>query len=223
MRSPELETRKRVLNARCHLLQKLIKRSAGSVRELESINVLQQQLSEVDSQLFGINKQLEQLVIKAPFSGKYSVSEPLRTGQWISIKTKLGAVSTEEGTRFEAYVEERELGRIRLGARGTFLADTGSWKWIPVHVTSIDPVPVDTLDDRMLATIHGGAISARPGELGKLVPESATYRIELQSDAQIISPVWVSGGALRLEGEKASFAGRFFRYVAAVLIRETGF
>ena len=77
------------------------------------------------------------------------------------------------------------------------------------------------LEDAILASKYGGNISA--SIIGdKLVPDQAIYKIDavVQGDEFLIDREAI--GMLRIDADKKSLMERFWRWTAAVLIRESG-
>ena len=75
---------------------------------------------------------------------------------------------------------------------------------------------------RTFASVFGGPIAVREDDRGRLVPETAVYRVILAPDAAG-APERVVVGTARVEADPVSPIGRLWRTVAAVLIRESGF
>ena len=83
------------------------------------------------------------------------------------------------------------------------------------------------IDIPELASLHGGPVAVRPhaadGGRRRLVPVEARYLATLIAERDAQMPSYSMRGTVALNGEALSFAGRAWRQVAAVLVRESGF
>ncbi|MDO8890315.1 MAG: hypothetical protein Q7V00_00535 [Sulfurimicrobium sp.] len=73
----------------------------------------------------------------------------------------------------------------------------------------------------MLASSHGGEIAVRNEPGGALLPNEAIYRVTLKTgeymgDGQMIPLI------ARIDGERSSMLGDFLRWIAGIVIRESG-
>ena len=93
---------------------------------------------------------------------------------------------------------------------------------IAATVVEVEAVGEAHLDSPYLASVFGGPIAVREDDRGRLVPETAVYRVILAPDAAG-APERVVVGTARVEADPVSPIGRLWRTVAAVLIRESGF
>lgn len=173
------------------------------------------------------------LTVRAPFAGRVLWrAYPLALGEWVAEGEKLAVIGGDGPAQAQAYVLETDLTRFAEGAQATFYPEDTQRSPVPLTVTSIATGAVDTLADAPeLASPLGGAIAARqaPAALQRKlgasetlwVPDDARYRVRLaavtQPEAQVLR------GTVVIEGERESYAGRFVRYAASVLLREAGF
>lgn len=221
--APELRNRQTVLSIRMEAIQTRLNRCAASARDLRVLTVLQRQMAGLAAESDGLARRLARLTVRAPFAGTVSRLESLQPGQWVSISTPLAALVARKGVRVEAFVGESDLGCVRQGAAGRFLANEGTRGWLPVKVEDVDRAAIADLKDRMLADRHGGPIPVREKASGALRPEEGTYRILLRPPEESPVPAWPLPGRLRLAGRSATLAGRLWQRTVSVLIRETGF
>jgi putative peptide zinc metalloprotease protein len=198
--------------------------AASQEPELRSrMQIFLREMEGARAELAAAVAEQERLVVRAPFAGTVvELAEPLSAGEWVKPGELLGVVADMSSSRIDAYVDEADLGRIIPGAVAAFLpADIASQR-VDARVISVERTAIRTLVDPELASVHGGAIATRPGPGEALVPERPVYRVTLRP--LNAAPVrHTTAGTAVLEGRPASIAGRIWRNVVSVLIRESGF
>ena len=71
-----------------------------------------------------------------------------------------------------------------------------------------------------MASTYGGSLDVRDGADGELIPQRATYRIELETTAPVKDRVL--RGQLVLDAEGRSLAGIAWRQLVGIWRRESG-
>lgn len=90
------------------------------------------------------------------------------------------------------FINERDVGRIAVGAR----------------VNSVDDVNSRTLDEPTLASVHGGGIPVEVNSQGSLISARGIYRVSLTPEPNIDAPIMVTRGVTRIEGAHQSLIAR---------------
>ena len=93
------------------------------------------------------------------------------------------------------------------------------------RIVELDTANAAVLDYEILASTNNGPITVERDPLtGKLIPRDPIYlvRIKIEDDQQKEFPILIRGRVV-LEGERKSYASRFFDSLVGTVIRESGF
>lgn len=234
LQSPELENRLRQADLRIALTQAQIDRLTAARESLDRVRVMEEDLAAGLAERRGMMESMAQLEVRAPFDGTVvDMSDALRPGRWVGPTLALAQIVGTGGGELVGYVAERDLERLQPGAVALFHPDDPLGRRIAATVTALDRVSASSLDIPALASQHGGPIAvdtqttqpaASGPQRGGLTPVEAVYRVTLRPTAPLLpGPAHQIRGVARVEGERRSLLGRFWRNAASVLIRETGF
>lgn len=141
-------------------------------------------------------------------------------GSWVGTKNQLGVLIDTSRWVVEAYVEQRQVDRIQLGASARFRPHR-HWSAVDAQVISIDSARSIKLAHTMLDARHGGPIATQPGER-LAVPVESLYRVRL-SLAEPLAAAHEMRGSVSIEAQRQSPAWQFLQRMAAVVVRESGF
>ncbi|CAP56370.1 hypothetical protein GDI2427 [Gluconacetobacter diazotrophicus PA1 5] len=126
------------------------------------------------------------------------------------------------------YVDEADIDQLRVGARAWFRAPGSDVPATDARVASISAASIRELDSPEAASVYGGHVQARKDEAGRLIPDSAIYRVILVPDQE--TPGHGAGGAaLRQPGvaiiqcRPVSLLARVYRKTVSLLMGEAGF
>jgi putative peptide zinc metalloprotease protein len=182
---------------------------------------LQARLSGALEKKRDIELQLADARLVASFRARITDLQPdLRAGDWVSKGDKLLTLIDDTGGEVIAYIEESDLDAMRRGVVGKFYADGGTRAPQPARLIEIEDFPVESLEQGYVASIFGGDLAVRDGKKGQLLPQRATYRVRLQTDAP--SQDRVLRGILVVEAESRSMLGQFWRRLLGIWRREAG-
>ncbi len=222
--SPELQNETEVTEKKRLFFQLHVERTASNPDDLADMHVSLQQLASQSSKLSGLLKRQQNLVLRAPMSGRVTdVADSLQVGRWIDRKLSVAFIVNPQAAQVEGLVTETELGRLAVGQTAWFYPDDAGIAPVQSEVVNIQDADVKVLDVPYLASAHGGDIAVRANEKKELVPESAVYRVRLATRGDQASPGKVLRGVVHVRGQARSLARRAYDVVAAVLIRESGF
>jgi len=160
----------------------------------------------------------------APFDGHLVDVDPdYQKGQWLARKERLGVLVAPGKMVVETYFDEDDVKRVRAGDQGIFITDGREGPVLPVRISKIDQDATRMLAQGFLASVAGGHIAVRESG-GQLFPEHAIFRVVLEVEGdpgELARQSW--RGTVVVRGEAQPMAWRYFKNVAAVLWRETGF
>lgn len=229
LESPDLEQEILQVTGELELLQRLIQRQAASSETLDQLGVLESQLATGLANLRGLRERQAKLRVQAPMSGVLRDMPPgLKTGLWVNESMPLGRVVDFGQTRVRAYVTGADLGRVQTGAAASFHPDDPAQPRQALRVRRVEQLGLGVLDNPYLDSTYGGPVSVRQDRERGAVPVEALYRVYLAPDSARqnspgSAPDQVVRGWVRVEAEAVSPVVRLWRFVAAVLVRESGF
>ena len=195
-------------------------------------NNLRSQARVVNSELVtqneilrGLLQKNEQLLIRAPISGKIvDIAPDIQVGDWLPSGLKIATVVDETDRDIVAYIEEGQLDRIELGMPARFFPENIEHGVLNAFIRSIDLVAVTELDNMYQASTFGGDLAVREDENGVMNLVNSHYRIELGlNEPARLETQQVIRGTVVIEGLPASFFSRVRKRFVAVFLRETGF
>jgi len=225
LESPSLEYELRQNELRVATLQIQMARLGTADAYLERWHVLEQQLAEALAAYDGTRKELQRLVVRAPFDGVVvDVADNLTPGRWMRADAKLSGIIEPGKNEVIAYVDEANLGRIRVGGRGVFYPGEPELARVDLAIEEFDRTNMKVLDEPYNASVFGGSIPVQKSSRGELVPQESVYRLRLKPvDAGAISLPRIMRGEVRLQAESVSLIKRIWHAISAVIIRESGF
>ena len=166
------------------------------------------------------------LVLRARFSGVVTdISVGLRPGLWVSPDQQLLHVADPDGQQVvRGLAYGKGVQRIKDHAQGIFIAESGNMEALPVALVSIGLGGGTGPELSYLSSKNGGLIKVNVAQNGGVRPSQTVYPLHFAVPTKA-KLVWLheQRGTITVEAQAESVAGRFFRYAASVLLRESGF
>ena len=222
--SPGLDKEINSIRRKILLTKTKINRMSGTSGNMDEYLTYNQRLIALQSELSGLTKTKEKLVIKAPNKGKVKDLVSLSNEMWVSnLDQLLGIVHYGTGN-VKAFIREEQIDRFQENTPAVFIPNDGDHKKIHLISNKLDLSSVNNLPYVALASIHNGPIAIRNFTSGEYQyrPETAHYiadfKLVNQSSIKFELP-----GYVHVEGNRYSPFVKFFRNVFSVLIRESGF
>ena len=224
LQSPDLAFQITRYQARYSALEQELARRSTSALTNETRQVLESQLQEVGRALQGARLQAEQLRVTAPFSGEVSYLAPgLVPGRWLNPQQLLLQLVDTRQHQIEAYVREKQLGRVQLGQVAYFYPENPSLPVLTAEVVAIDLMDSRQLATPYLASVYGGQVAVRQEADGRLTSEHARFRIRLQLQDSETMPPYVVRGQVQIETQSEALLWGWGRGLLQLLIAESGF
>ena len=221
---PALEEELAIAQKRLALVKLKLSRGAASAEDRANRLILNQQLTEYEAKLTGLNQELSNLEISAPFAGKVvNTSHELHEGRWLPTNFAMAQLISPTSVYVEAVLRETELALIEPGDAAKFVPDEIEIAAIAAKVVAIERANLRSLHIPYLQSTFGGKVAVRQDDNGNQIPEQSVFRMTLHLDELPKIENRVIRGVAKVEGKPASLASRIYRRVAAVLIRESGF
>lgn len=219
--APDLQARETRTDASVRALRRHLSGLVADERGMEQQQTSTQRLREQLAEAQSILEETARLQIYAEFDGQWVDIDPtLRLGSWVSPKSQIGVLMDPSRWVVEAYVEQRAVDRIQVGANATFRPHR-QWNSVEAKVVAIDPARSSKLAHPMLDARHGGPVATQPGER-LAVPIESLYRVRL-SLAQPLPTSREMRGTVSIQAQRQSPAWQFLKRTAAVVVRESGF
>ena len=209
------------------IIMRLARRSSDEEDRLKSLS-LEQELRSFNTTLEGLRKEFSELRVMAPFAGVVAELNPMvHPGRAIGRNEFIALVRGDGPVVARGYLSGDDIDRVGGKNSGVFIGDVPGSRGIPVQLTEIAKAGSPQIEVPELASQFGGPIAVRPhagdGRNRRLIPVKASYLASMTVDPGAQAPDFSARGVVVLRGESQSFAGRAWRQMAAVLVRESGF
>jgi putative peptide zinc metalloprotease protein len=158
MQNPDLDTQAAVLRAKVSSLQ-VQQRESLSQGDVASAQIYSRQVDAENSELAAINHQLSQLIITAPFSGRWIAPDlHLRIGTYFKSGDQIGTVLNDDKLIVLAAADQPNAGQIiRAASQGGQIRIIGAAdQAIAAHVQLAFPGADNTLPSAALSYLAGG-------------------------------------------------------------------
>lgn len=225
LQSPDLLVRQQQVDIGQQTLERRLTGLLDRQDGLTQQQALSQKLSEQQAEVRGVAEELNRLQIQAEFAGLWrDLPHELHAGNWLSVRQPLGVLIDPHSWIVEAYVDQRQLARITVGAQASYQAQGQVQRWSGT-VIEIDTTRAHKLAHPMLDSRFGGLFVSQPGKSQQdatLVDSLYRVRIRLLEPP----PEQFSHemrGYVSIQGLPRSLLWEAIRGSLAILVRESGF
>ena len=223
LESPNFDQQIQRLEQQIATLQVRLQREAAYQEDRDNHQVLGESLQGAQKELEGLLKVRDQLVLRAPFSGRITdMTSSLHEGRWVKSELPLMHLIKPQDRVVQAYATEEQQLRLASQSEGWFYADDPVRKPRRGHVQDLRQVDESQFSLAYLASLYSGPVPVRRDEHGYIKPEASIYRVTLDVDAQEDEWNQAVRGMVQVQGESRSAVGQLWEHVAAVFIRESG-
>ena len=220
LESAELEGQIIAAHRRIDLVNALLNRIAADASDREQKTVLDTELKQWHEELSGLQKEKDQLQVKAQFDGVVAeLDSQLHQGRWVGENTRLGTLVSQSGSRIRGYVTAADLSRIDAGTEAVFIPDLPEQERAIGVISVVDTANAESLTIQELTSHYDGPIAVSQVE-NEFEPLKAWYHINVSVDDEDIAVSRALRGTLLAEGEPESLAIRFWRRAVHVVLRE---
>ena len=190
----------------------------------ENLGVIIADQQRANTRMQNLQVELSSYHIEAPESGiVIFASKELAVGDWVGKNEPLLDLYSVSDREVVAYVEERDLKRVRPGQKAMFFAEQSPFGDLSLDVIRVDSDATRQLPEGLLASTTGGDILVRKVH-DQLVPERAIYRVILKPSDQFQTlPMTYTRGDVVIYADGESWLGEYVINIAAVFRREFGF
>ncbi|MEQ1648373.1 MAG: HlyD family efflux transporter periplasmic adaptor subunit [Hyphomicrobiaceae bacterium] len=219
--SPDLEREAAQAQKRITSSEVRLDRIAGDEADRANRLVLEGELARDRSNLDGLQRELDRLVVKVPTAGLIKELDlDLRPGEWINDAKPLARLVGQGAPQVVTYIAEQDVHRLVPGALATFIQDDPLQPMLDGRVIEIAPAGARALEYVQLASVFGGSIPSDREPNGEVRPRSGCHLVRIALYGQPLKQA--QRGIIRLVAERESIATAISRRILQVLIRESG-
>lgn len=221
---PEIDSEIAATRIRIDLTRLRLGRVADDTNDRQERLVMTHELDTLATRLAGLEKEKQELVVRAPISGKVlELPSGLHAGRWIGKTDLLALVADRQDHTVRGYVNGAYLSRVYDKASGRFIPDDLTRPSFDVALTGVARAGATSIDIPELTSLYGGAVAVTPDENHALVPTVAQYRVELAPVGLGAALDQTIRGVVRLDVARESLVMSLWKQVSKVLVRESGF
>lgn len=222
LRAPDLDAQRARTQASVRALEQ---RLAGIIADEQGLSQQQatiQRLHEQQAEFQAIQDEVGRLRVIADFDGQWrDVPHDYHADSWVNTQSLLGVLVDPDSWVVDAYVEQRAIDRIQPGAQARFHIH-GQPRAIEAQVLFMDSTRTQRLTHTVLDSRYGGPIVTQMSGQDEGAPLDAVYRVRLQLAGPLTATREVRG-TVHIDGQQRSLLWDGARWLAGVLIRESGF
>lgn len=222
--SPDLDREIFSIRRKIQLTKTKINRLSKSAGNMDQFLTLQQSLIALQSELTGLSRVKNKLILKAPIKGKIKDFYNLSEGMWVSnFDQLLGIVHYGTG-KVKGFIKEEQIERFLKKNPAVFIPNDGIHDKVYLVSESLDLSAISNLPYISLSSVHDGPVAIRNSTGGEFQyrPETAHYIAEFElakkSEIQFELP-----GYVHIQGSRYSPFGNLIKSVIAIIVRESGF
>ena len=222
--SPDLDREIFSIRRKIQLTKTKINRLSKSAGNMDQFLTLQQSLIALQSELTGLSRVKNKLILKAPIKGKIKDFNNLSEGLWVSnFDQLLGIVHYGTG-KVKGFIKEEQIERFLKKNPAVFIPNDGIHDKVYLVSESLDLSAISNLPYISLSSVHDGPVAIRNSTGGEFQyrPETAHYIAEFElakkSEIQFELP-----GYVHIQGSRYSPFANLIKSVIAIIVRESGF
>lgn len=185
--------------------------------------VFEEQWQESQATLHALAQRRAALELRAQHAGTVTdLDTTLRPGRWVAPEQQLARIVDTRHVAVHGFVPQSDAWRLSRHAAARFLADDPARPALPLRLASVAEAASEHIDLRLLASPHGGPISARSDAQSRAVPLVAQRRVglELTEAADTPTDAVQRRGLVVIEAEGVSLAGEIARRLRHLLFDE---
>jgi len=219
--SPELDWRMRQNEAGITSYQARLSGMMADPAGLAQQSVTRRRLAVERQAAMATQAEISRLKLTAPFDGLWLDLDPeVSPGQWVSPRAPLGVLLDPSEWHVEAYVDADEVDRLRTGSPAKFYVE-GAVSPVAGRLVSIGSTRAARIEHPALSARFGGPV-ATAAQTEELAPLHAVFPVTVKLD-HVPDQLREARGQLQIEGARRSLLGEWFRQLASVFLRESGF
>ena len=222
--SPNLDDQINSTKRKLDLIKTKINRLSDSAGNMDQYITYQQRLISAKSELSGLLKIQNKMILKSPIDGSIKDLENLSNGIWVNNKNELFGIVKYGTGQVKGFIKENQIDRFKLNNTAVFIPNDGMHEKINLISKSLDYSAISALPYLSLSSTYNGPIAVRLDTDTEYEnrPETAYY----SADFKIMSKTNIEfelPGYVYIDGYRYSPFIKFFKNTFSLLIRESGF
>ncbi|MCP5246624.1 MAG: biotin/lipoyl-binding protein [Burkholderiales bacterium] len=223
LESPELEYEIKQTRNQLAYFKLRAMRAVTNQRDKDDLNVIMEQIAAESSRLEGLLKSKNNLILRAPFSGKIAeMDETIHVHQWVNDAMPLFFIMEPGMPEIKGIAFEHDIDRIESGQEAAFYPEDPLLPKLTASIHRVDWGNIKNLELTYLASTYGGKVAVKHHSNGAIVPEITAYAIRLNNVTTNVIGQEIRG-IISIKAEPVSIAERVHDLVLSVIIRESGF
>jgi putative peptide zinc metalloprotease protein len=222
--SPDIEQKWQLATLRFSSVEAKLSRIAADQKNRAEYVVLKEERQATFDEINGLRQRLAALEIRSSMDGIVTdVTSSLRVGVWVGRDNLLLHIRNSSGAVVAGLVNERESGRLDIGAPASFVAESGMGYAVDATLMDIGTPGGEGIEFNYLSSTYGGAIAVAPGAAkgGRTMAVSGVLPVHFL--AQNAVPMMAQRGTLTVKAHPISFMALAFGRIVSVFLRESGF
>ena len=198
----------------------------GSQTLLDFRALDRERLNVARSEYVRVSRNVSRLQAKAPYDGVVTwVDKLAKQGGYVSTDLPILTYIDPNSNQIYGYIGEYDLQRLERDEKVRFYPEHPYFPTVTGQIIELDTANASILDYDILSSSNGGAITTeKDEETRKDSPRDSIYLVKMEIDeGQQKDFSILVRGKIVLQGERKSFASRFFDSLIGTIIRESGF
>ncbi len=222
--SPTLEDKINSTRRKLKLIKSKLNSMSDTAGNLDQYITYQQRLVSIQSELHGLLKIENKMIIRSPINGSIKDLENLSIGMWVSNKNELFGIVQYNTGSVKGFIKEEQLDRFKSNNTAVFIPNDGAHKKINLISKSLDFSAVNNLPYLSLSSLYKGPIAVRANTDREFEnrPVTAYYSANFEPVSET-NIKFELPGYIHLDGNRYSPFVKLFKNVFSLLVRESGF
>jgi putative peptide zinc metalloprotease protein len=220
---PDLDNERRITQSRLASVELRLARAAADRDDRDDLQVLASNRESLTTKLLGIDRERNELVVRAPIDGIVSEVDPaLHRGRWVNNRDQLALVRSADTLSLAGYLREPDLWRVQPGARARFIPEIPLLSAVDAVLARVSNASVGQIELVDLAAPNGGSIEVQAdSRSARLVPTAAYYQLAFDVADHSHGQTHRLRGVVHIKGQAESYLASAWRHVLKVLVRES--
>ena len=206
---------------RINILNQRLGRITADIQDREQAVILRRELQREKERLLGLNKQLENLNIRAPIDGVVTdFDDSLHVNRWINTESQVAVVETKSGIQIRGFVDAEDIQRIQKDSSAKFIPDNHQLDKVKGVLAEVSQANAEVISIPSLTSRYGGHIAVSE-TAQELEPIGTWYSVIVDLPDNNLITDRIERGVVFIEGSRESFAKKVWRQTMRVLVRES--
>ena len=136
--SPKLEDQINSTQTKLELIKTKLNRLSDSAGNMDQYITLQQRLISVNSELSGLLKIQDKMILKSPIDGSIKDLDNLSNGIWVNNRNELFGIVKYGTGQVKGFIKENQIDRFKLNNPAVFIPSDGTHEKINLISKSLD-------------------------------------------------------------------------------------